>query len=114
MTPETKVKAEIQQYLQGAGHKWLRLHSGIVRVKGGWMHTNEEGTSDLVVFLKDRPAAFIEVKAEGQSTSKGREEKQADFAAEVRELGCCYAIVKSVSDVAAFLGEVASRGGNER
>jgi len=108
MTPETKAKGEIQKYLQMAGHKWLRLHSGIVRVKGGFMHSNEEGTADLVVFLKDRPAAFIEVKVEGQATEKARQEKQAAFGADMTELGHHYAICKSVDEVASFLGRVVS------
>lgn len=105
-TPEGNLKTEVLAYLEMAGHRYFRMQSGRVQVRRGWLHLHPEGTADFLICLSRCPNAWVELKAVGQTTSKERQEKQAAFAADVRELGHAYRICWSVAEVASFLGDV--------
>lgn len=47
--PETSRQALIVEALETAGRLVIRIQSGRVRVKGGWMHLAPTGTPDLYV-----------------------------------------------------------------
>lgn len=108
MTPEGILKRDVWDYLKMAGHLHFRMQSGHVKVRGGWMCLCPEGTADFLVCLARCPNAWVELKAEGQTTSKERIASQAAFAEDVRALGHHYCQCSSVAEVASFLGKVAS------
>lgn len=62
---ETTLSKQIADQLDQLGIWHLRLNSGRVKVRGGWMHLCPEGTPDRVCLLEGR-AVFIEVKVPGE------------------------------------------------
>lgn len=102
MTPETKLKGEVQDLLTVYGMFWMRLQSGMVKVRGAWMHLCPTGTADLVVFPnKGFGVGWIEVK-----TLKGPQRKsQEEFQAKAEAAGHPYLIARSADDVANWLKE---------
>lgn len=102
MTPETKLKGEVQDLLTVYGFFWMRLQSGMVKVKNGWMHLCPTGTADLVVFPgKGFGVGWIELKQ-----LKGTQQKsQVEFQAKAKAAGHPYLIARSVDDVKAWLKE---------
>ncbi len=64
--PETGIQATIVKALRTAGYVVLRIHCGKVKVRGGWMQQNEEGTPDLYVVGK----CFLETKTPIGTMSK--------------------------------------------
>lgn len=106
-TPEGQVKIDVLEYLNASGHRFFRMQSGRVQVRRGWLHLHPEGTADFLICLSHRLPAWVELKAEGQKTSKERVEAQAAFAQDVKSLGHAYRICSSVQEVIIFLGQVA-------
>jgi hypothetical protein len=58
--PETSLQARIVEALELAGFLVIRVHSGTVKVKRGWMHLGPEGFPDLLVVGQ----RFLEVKTD--------------------------------------------------
>lgn len=100
MTPETKVKGEVQDLLTSLGIFYMRLQSGMVKVRGAWMHLCPTGTADLILFFGER-VAWIEMK---QLKGKLRA-SQVEFQAKVEAAGHPYLVARSVDDVSAWLKE---------
>lgn len=102
MTPETKLKGEVQDFLTVYGMFWMRLQSGMVKVRGAWMHLCPTGTADLVVYPnKGFGVGWIEMK-----TLKGTQRaSQVEFQAKAKAAGHPYLIARSVSDVEKWLKE---------
>jgi hypothetical protein len=101
MTPEGAVKAEVQDFLKRSGRFFLRLNSGRVKVKRGFIHLCPEGTADFLVCCPD--PRWIELKAEGQRTKKERAEKQQEFAEMVQAMGHRHLQATNVEQVMEFL-----------
>lgn len=103
MTPESQLKSEVAAYLAQMPKWWviLRLNSGKVRVKGGFMQLCPEGTSDYLICNPD--PHWLELKAAGNTTKASRREAQEEFGARVVGLGHKYRICTSVEEVRAFL-----------
>jgi len=102
MTPETKVKGEVQEFLTKSGIFFMRLQSGKVKVRGAWMYLCPRGTADIIVFLGQR-VAWIEMKqASGELRAS-----QVEFQAKVEAAGHPYLVARSVDDVQQWLKEVA-------
>lgn len=96
---EADVKLAVQQWLERAGYFWLRIQSGKVRVKRGYMQLCPEGTADLVVF-HDGKTCWIEMKAD-----KGKQKpSQMIFEAKAKAAGHSYIIARSLDEVRDFLG----------
>jgi len=115
---ETKLSRAIQDALTlDPDVLVVRVHSGKVKVKGGWMQLAEEGTSDLLCCVKrvttrtirgtfsDGVLTYVEgrfcaleVKTPDGTTSKAREAKQGEFLERVRGLGGFGARVRSVDE----------------
>ncbi len=104
MTPEGALKAEVLKYLQGANVFFLRMNSGKVKVRGGYIDLHPTGTSDFLVCRVGELPAWVELKAKGQSTAAARKKAQAEFGERVKQIGHRYAIVTSVDELTAFLG----------
>ena len=66
--PETTAQARIVAALRQAGHVVHRLHSGKVKVRGGWMVLEPEGTPDLLL----PGVAYLETKTPTGRLSKGQ------------------------------------------
>jgi hypothetical protein len=80
----------------------IRVNSGKVRVRGGWMQLADEGTADLMggVAFGSMPITCrlwaLEIKKPGARTDRARAAKQAAFRERVRALGGFAAQVDSV------------------
>lgn len=100
MTPETKAKGEVQQYLKATGMFFLRLNSGVARVRGGMMHLCPTGTADIVVFpSKGFAVGWIEMKQ-----LKGiQRPAQIEFEEKAKAAGHPYLVARSVDDVQQWL-----------
>ena len=107
-TPETIVKDQVVAYLKKAGHFHLRLQSGKVKVRGGFMQLCPEGTADFQVCIKPQ-TYWIELKAPKAVTAKARKVAQAAFGDEVRALGHVYALCESLDDVRSVLSGITIR-----
>ncbi len=101
MTPEGKLKVEVNDFLKKTGKVFLRLNSGMVKVRGGFMQLCPEGTADYLVLCPD--LRFIELKAPGAATKKKRAELQAAFAERVIALGHKHIQATSLEQVIEFV-----------
>ena len=91
---ETTLSRNIQEALARMGVRVLRLQSGRVRVKGGWMQLAPEGTPDLLAILKSGRVLWIEVKRPGE---KPTAEQLAEHARLLRD-GHAVAVVTTVQE----------------
>ncbi len=66
---EAAIQAEIMACLAGWGRLAIRVHSGKVKVRGGWMRLAPEGTPDLYVL----GFGWLECKAEKGKLSPDQE-----------------------------------------
>jgi hypothetical protein len=94
MTPEGLVKANVQDFLKKTGRFFIRMQSGRVKVRGGFMYLCPEGTGDILTFDDDGRCVWLEVK---QLKGKQRE-AQENFERRVSEMGHRYCVVRSVED----------------
>jgi hypothetical protein len=99
---EAPIKLEIQTWLEGAGYFWLRLQSGKVKVRGGYMQLCPEGTADIVVFPSN-VTCWIETKKLDGKQRAG----QIEFEAKVKAAGHEYIVARSLDEVRDFLGRIA-------
>lgn len=95
--PEDILKAQVIAYLNRAGIFYLRLNSGKVAVKRGWMSLCPLGTSDFLVCCPD--PRWIELKAPGQKTAKARKVAQDEFRDRVQALGHVHSYVTSLDEL---------------
>lgn len=102
MSKEADLQKEVVKALKQLGLFHLRINSGIVKVRGGFMHLAREGTADFIIFKGESPY-WLELKGFGQTTHKKRAEAQADFRDEVLSLGHRYAKCDSLAQVIEFL-----------
>ena len=106
MTPEAKLKAEVVEFLTLTGEWFIRMNSGIAKVRGGYMHLAPEGTADLLIMR--RVPHWIELKDPKGHTLAKRAAKQFEFRQRVLALGHRHCEAKSLEDVQRFLCEVPS------
>lgn len=99
---EAQVKVEVQTWLEKAGYFWLRIQSGKVRVKRGFMQLCPKGTADIVVFHKGK-TFWIEMKT---ATGKQRPE-QVTFQAKALTAGHGYLLARTLDEVRTWITEVA-------
>lgn len=103
---ETAISRSIADSLEGLGYIVVRLQSGKVRVRGGWMQGNREGAPDRGVLVGGGRVCWLEVKdqtAERLSQKKWRERAE--------KLGHVVAIVKSVGEAVAAVRAAEGRQG---
>lgn len=98
---ETSISRAIAKAVADLGFKVLRLHSGKVKVRGGYMRHNERGTPDRCVLLSGGSVVFLEVKKPGGKVR----EKQAQWHRDVARWGHRVAVVDSVGDAVAAVLE---------
>lgn len=98
MTPEGKISKEIRDALKALGYLAVRVQSGVVKVRGGYMHLAPEGTADVFVVL--RPAGRlmgIEVKQPGEKATP----VQLAWGADLVARGGLYVVVDNRDDAIA-------------
>lgn len=82
----------------------LRLNSGKVPVRGGWMQLCPAGTPDIVVFSQNGRVGWAETKRpKGKNHEAGyRSDEQIEFERRVRNFGHLYCIPRSAEDFVDF------------
>jgi hypothetical protein len=106
MTEEGDSKRRILAALEAVGAFAFRVQSGMVKVRGGWMHLSPPGTADILVIVPpDGRVLGLEVK-----TAKGKErDAQLTWADAVRGLGGAVQTVRTPEEaVRAYLDAKAS------
>lgn len=93
MSETSEITGPLVKMLRQMGIVTLRLNSGKVKVRGGWMQLCPEGTPDILCFARDTGApVWIETKA-----LKGNlREKQVEMRARLLALGHKYHEVRSI------------------
>ena len=88
MSETSTIVTPIVKALTKAGYLTLRLNSGKVRVRGGFMTLCPVGTADVVVFPANQPPLWVECKQPGLGKVKNPTvEAQQAFAERVLSLG---------------------------
>lgn len=104
---ETDLSRDIQSTLAKLGIWCIRVQSGIVKVRGGWMHLAEEGTPDLYC-----PALnlWLEIKTPGGE----REASQVAWHSRAAREGVNVSVVRSVSEAIQAVTAVRGSGSDVR
>lgn len=99
MKGETAIIASIVTVVNRTGEAFVwRNQSGIVRVKGGFMHLAPSGSPDVVGWTRDGRFVGFEVKVPNARTEKGRAERQAEWRARIIAAGGVAAQVTGAMD----------------
>lgn len=99
---ETDVKRDIAQTARAMGAKCHRLNGGRVRVKGGWMHFDEDGTPDLLTVWPNSKTLYVEVKKPGESPTAVQKLRHR----ELRNMGHSVVVCHSVDEFVEAAGEL--------
>jgi hypothetical protein len=90
---ETALSKAIRDALKRVRHvKVLRLNSGLVRAKGGYVHLCENGTPDLMVMLPHKRVCWLEAKTRDGVV----EDEQVEWHAQALALGHVVHVVRDV------------------
>lgn len=104
--PETERQALIVDALRKAGHFVLRIHSGQVRVKRGFMHLAPKGTPDLYVL----GWGWLETKVDRTKPTA----EQLEMHARIRRAGELVRVVRTPAEaLAAVMGGKIREGQGE-
>ena len=97
MSEHSEITSPLIKMLRQAGVLVLRMNSGKVRVRGGFMQLHEKGTADILCFPKGGPV-WLETKAVKRDYHKEQYEAQAAFRARVEALGHKYEVVRTIDE----------------
>ena len=78
MKGETALQKAIVDFLRAKGHEVLRLNSGTLRVKRGYLHCAKKGTPDILCLVDGR-AIFFEVKMPGKKITKAQSARHREI-----------------------------------
>ncbi len=94
MSETSELTGPLVKMLTQAGVTAIRMQSGKVRVRGGWMMLAPAGTADILCFPRRKPVTWIETK-----TLKGElREKQKEFRDHMTQLGHRYIVARSIDE----------------
>jgi hypothetical protein len=99
---EGEIQAQAVTALKQLGICYMRINSGKVKVRGGWMQLAPEGTADLAVFPEAKMPIWLELK----QPKKGPSKEQQDFRDQVVRLGHKYFVIRSLDDLIPVLKEM--------
>ena len=92
---EGVLQSQVVQTLKVMGIFFLRLNSGVVRVRGGMMHLCPTGTADVLVLNKSGSPTWLELKQ-----LKGDQRvRQKEFQTMDQGMGHAYHIIRSMDDL---------------
>jgi hypothetical protein len=97
MSETTELTGPLVKMIRETGTFVLRLNSGKVKVRGGWMQLCPEGTADIVCFPKGAPV-WLETKAVKRDGHKAQREAQDAFRERVEQLGHKYVLVRTIEE----------------
>lgn len=98
---ETDLYDPIKKTLERFGHLVTRVHSGKVKVRGGWMQLADPGTPDHHVVASFGVSGWLETKTPVGKLS----EAQKRWHARARSLGQRVNVVRSVEEAIAAIKE---------
>ena len=101
MTPESRLKAQVELFLSEKGYIPLRLNVGLFYTKNGYpIRTGlPKGTSDLLAISPSGQAVFIETKVHPRKPTA----EQLNFIEVMRKQGAIAGVVYSIDEVKELL-----------
>jgi hypothetical protein len=103
MSETSAVTAPIVKALNEAGYWAIRLNSGKVKVRGGWLNLCPPGTPDILVLLSGGRCLWVETKDVKKDYHKEQQESQGDFHARLEGLHHRVVVARCLDDVLAAL-----------
>ena len=98
MSETSDLTGPLVKMIRQMGHFPLRMNSGKVKVRGGWVQLHDKGTADILVFFRSGRVLWLETKDPDGTTQKQRVADQAAFRDKVLDLGHEYRIIKSIDE----------------
>jgi hypothetical protein len=105
---ETDLYDPIKKTLERIGCIVTRVHSGKVKVRGGWMQLADEGTPDHHVMCPDGSSFWLETKTQEGDLSPA----QRRWHERAKKSGHRVAVVRSPREALAVVGQRAASVGN--
>lgn len=103
--PENALQRRILDALEALPDaEFLRVNSGKVKVRGGWMQLAPNGTADILGLVRGGRFVALEVKLPKEQPNPD----QLAFGRRVVELGGFFAVVRSIEDAVAAVREATS------
>jgi len=97
MSETSELTGPLVKMIRQMGIMAMRMNSGKVRVRGGWMQLHSPGTADILCFPRGR-VCWLETKTIKGTTNKGQIENQAEFQRVVTALGHSYHRITSIDE----------------
>ncbi|MGH9604291.1 MAG: hypothetical protein ACRD3N_01205 [Terracidiphilus sp.] len=116
MSECSQLTTPIVEALTDAGYFAMRLNSGKVKVRGGWLSLCPCGTADILVCPPMRPPLWVETKAVKRDYHREQVEAQDAFRERVTRLGHGYVTARDLADVLRALESTeaaAEKGGSD-
>ena len=103
MTPESRLKAQVELFLSEKGYIPLRLNVGLFYTKNGYpIRTGlPKGTSDLLAISPSGQAIFIETKVHPRKPTA----EQLNFIEVMRKQGAIAGVVYSIDELKILLNK---------
>ena len=103
MTPESRLKAQVELFLSEKGYIPLRLNVGLFYTKNGYpIRTGlPKGTSDLLAISPSGQAVFIETKVHPRKPTA----EQLNFIEVMRKQGAIAGVVYSIDELNELLNK---------
>lgn len=92
---ESQVQKQIIEYLKARRFTVVRINSGKVRARNGYVQLADPGTPDLLGIDRKGSHVWIEVKKPGGALRRD----QVEWIAEHRTRGCTVLVAESLDDV---------------
>lgn len=97
MSESSEITGPLIKMIRQMGILCLRMNSGKVKVRGGWMQLHEKGTADILCFPRGR-VVWIETKDVVKDFHKEQREAQGSFRDTVVAIGHEYHLVRSIDE----------------
>jgi Holliday junction resolvase len=97
MSETSELTGPLVKMIRQMGIMAMRMNSGKVRVRGGWMQLHSPGTADILCFPRGR-VVWLECKTIKGTTNKEQIENQAEFQRIVTGLGHSYHRITSIDE----------------
>ena len=103
MTPESRLKAQVELFLSEKGYIPLRLNVGLFYTKNGYpIRTGlPKGTSDMLAISPSGQAVFIETKVHPRKPTK----EQLNFIRVMQKQGCKAGVVYNIDELKELLNK---------
>ena len=103
MTPESRLKAQVELFLSEKGYIPLRLNVGLFYTKNGYpIRTGlPKGTSDMLAISPSGQAVFIETKVHPRKPTA----EQLNFIEVMRKQGAIAGVVYSIDELKELLNK---------